>query len=214
MYKKIDLSTWERADVFNYFIKQDRCVMSITCDVDVTDFVAFCKERGLNFYAALVCLVTQVVNRSEHFRLGYDEQGELVVWDQVNPYYTDFLKDTKTFITIITPHSSDFQQFYENVQRDRRHSIENRILRAEITMSNIFGISSVPWISYSSVSFENYDQSTSLTPVITWGKYALKEGRLKLPLSLQMHHAACDGYDMAMFFLDVEHELKEFVEKQ
>lgn len=188
--------------------------MSITSDIDVTDFVAFCKEYGLNFYSSLVCLVTQVVNRSEHFRLGYNEDGELVLWNHISPYYTDFLKDTKEFITIITPYSADFRLFYENIQKDRKYSVDNRVLRAEITTPNIFGISSVPWINYSSVSFENYDQSTSLSPIITWGKYVFKEGKLKLPLSLQMHHAACDGYDMAQFFLDVENELNEFIKRK
>lgn len=214
MYKKIDFSTWERTEVFNYFIKHDRCVMSITNDIDVTDFVAFCKEQRLNFYSILVCLVTKVVNKSEHFRLGYNEEGELVLWNHINPYYTDFLKDTKKFITIITPYSTDIKQFYDNIQKDRKFSVDNRVLRAEITTPNIFGISSIPWISYSSVSLENYDQPTSLSPIITWGKYAIKEGKLKLPLSLQMHHAACDGYDMAQFFLDVEKELNEFIKRR
>ena len=38
-FKKINMETWNRADVFRHFIDDVRCVMSLTVDMDITDFL-------------------------------------------------------------------------------------------------------------------------------------------------------------------------------
>ena len=36
-FHKLNMDTWERADIFRHFIDNMRCVMSMTADIDVTN---------------------------------------------------------------------------------------------------------------------------------------------------------------------------------
>ena len=47
-------------------------------------------------------------------------------------------------------------------------------------------------------------KNTFLFPMVTWGKYYEVNERVKLPLTLQIHHAVADGYHCSLFFEAVE----------
>ena len=44
-YTRIDLTKWERGDLFTYYIENMRIVMSLTADIDVTELLAFTRAR-------------------------------------------------------------------------------------------------------------------------------------------------------------------------
>lgn len=43
------METWNRADVFRHFIDDVRCVMSLTVDMDITDFLCRLHQKITNF---------------------------------------------------------------------------------------------------------------------------------------------------------------------
>ncbi len=45
-FTPVDWNTWERAEVFRHFIRDLRCVMSLTVEVDITDFLRAVKGEG------------------------------------------------------------------------------------------------------------------------------------------------------------------------
>lgn len=66
-------------------------------------------------------------------------------------------------------------------------------------------------VHYQSFDMHIFDSGTYIAPVITWGKYKENEdGRIIMPLSLNIHHAVADGYHLCRFFTDVEDCLKKF----
>lgn len=70
---------------------------------------------------------------------------------------------------------------------------------------NIFDVSCVPWVHYRSLDIHVFDEGTYLAPVITWGKYEDDgAGKMILPLSMQIHHAAADGFHICRFFNEVQ----------
>ena len=203
-YRKIDIDSWERKDKFAYFTTEERCEILLTCDVDVTDLHSMCREKGLNFYTALICVVSRVVNGDCHFRMGLDAEGDPVVYDEVCPCYTDFIPELEDFTTMITEYSPDMKEFYRGITRDRQAHKGKPCAAPENMVDNMFCISAVPWVHYKSLSLHYYNEWAGLAPIIYWGKYDETDGRLQLPVTLQVRHAVCDGYHAAKFFMDIE----------
>ena len=51
---------------------------------------------------------------------------------------------------------------------------------------------------------------SDLAPLFTVGRFYLQDGRRLLPLAMQLHHAACDGYHAAMFLKDLQDWMDDF----
>nr|WP_317413563.1 CatA-like O-acetyltransferase [uncultured Solibaculum sp.] len=45
-FQKLNLEIWERGPVFRHFIDDIRCVMSLTADIDITDFLKVIRQKG------------------------------------------------------------------------------------------------------------------------------------------------------------------------
>ena len=43
------------------------------------------------------------------------------------------------------------------------------------------------------------DARRFLLPIFTFGKYFEQDGKILLPLSIQVHHAVCDGFHLCRF---------------
>ena len=48
------------------------------------------------------------------------------------------------------------------------------------------------------------------SPIINWGKYRDENGRLMMPVTVRLNHAAADGYLIAKVFLLLEKEISAF----
>ena len=212
-YKKIDMNTWERKDKYQYFTTEEKCEISLTCDIDVTELVGFCKQNNIKFYPAMICTVSRVVNCEEHFKMGFNENGELVVFDSVNPCYTDFIPELEDFNTMTVPYSSDMKAFYRSILDELQRNKGIPCPSPENGVPNMFYISSLPWINYSSINLHYFNEFSGLAPLVYWGKYVKKEGKLMIPVTLQARHAVCDGYHVAKFFMDIEKNIPKVMEE-
>ena len=67
-YQKINLSTWDRGELFAFYIEKMRIVMSLTVDVDVAPLAAFVHQNGLKFYPAMIWTVSRVINAHDFIR--------------------------------------------------------------------------------------------------------------------------------------------------
>lgn len=79
-FEKIDMNNWKRKLIFDHFINDVKCVMTLTADVDVTQLLKVCKGKGYKFYPVYIYLVTTIVNRHEEFKMGYDKEGSVGVY--------------------------------------------------------------------------------------------------------------------------------------
>nr|WP_122013439.1 CatA-like O-acetyltransferase [Maliibacterium massiliense] len=211
-FEKIDRTTWQRAEIFAHFIKDVKCVLCINADVDVTGFVMALKGRGMRFYPSFLHVVSAAVNRRAELRMGRDAQGNVGFWQCVWPSYIDFHQQDEQFTRLVTPYDADFFTFYARVTRDLARHDQVRGFALAARPTNVFDVSCLPWIHYRAFDMHVFDEGTYLAPVITWGRYAPDaSGRLQLPLTLQVHHACCDGYHVARFFRDVAEEMEQCI---
>ena len=131
-FRKINMETWNRADVFRHFIDDVRCVMSLTVDMDITDFLCRLHQKNYKFYPAMMWVVSSAVNSRKEFRMGYDEQGNPGIWDYVSPYYTHFHKEDEQFVKLVTEYHSDFQTFYQRFLLDQEKYNDQRCKQADL----------------------------------------------------------------------------------
>lgn len=61
---------------------------------------------------------------------------------------------------------------------------------------NVHNFSSIPWLHYTEINLNLYTDGDFLPPIITVGQAAEQNGRLMLPVTLQIHHSVADGLGM------------------
>ena len=112
---------------------------------------------------------------------------ELGIYDDMHPRYTVFNKGNKNFSGIWSYFSEDYAEFLKSYEADaEKYSKSTRYAPKDGTPVNSFNINV-------------FDEGKFLLPVFTMGKYFERDGKHFPPLSIQVHHAVCDGYHVRMF---------------
>jgi Chloramphenicol O-acetyltransferase len=206
IFNPIDRASWTRKPYFEHYLNRVRCTFSMTADLDIALLRAELKSMGMKLYPALIYMITTVVNRHREFRTCFDSEGRLGAWDRMSPSFTVFHEEDKSFSSIWTPYSEDFQTFYDRyLQETEKYKNAKPLFPDPNEPPNTFPISSIPWVSFTGFNLNVYTGGTYLLPVFTMGKYRVQGDRTLLPMSVQFHHAVCDGYHAGVLF----HELQE-----
>lgn len=155
--------------------------------------------------------VSTVVNQHEEFRTAIDEKGEVGIFSEMMPCYTVFHKDTETFSNIWTEYSSDYDEFLDRYERDMESYGEQEGMMAKPNPpANTFPVSMIPWLSFEGFNLNLQRGYSYLLPIFTFGKYYEENGKFYIPLSIQVHHAVCDGFHTCRFV----NELQEVIDKK
>lgn len=206
MFQKINRSTWKREEYFNHYLSNIPCTYSMTVKLDITQL----HHQKLKLYPTLLYLITTIVNRHEEFRTALNDKGEVGIYKTLSPCYTIFHKETETFSNIWTPYNESYTTFFTDYKKDIQEygSIEHLIAKPNIP-ENTFPVSMIPWCNFDAFNLNLQKGYQYLLPIFTIGKYESINGRFILPLSIQVHHAVCDGFHLSRFI----HELQQAIEK-
>jgi len=205
MFIPIDTLTWERREHFEYYRTMIKCGYSCTINLDITKFIAQLKNKHLKFYPSFIYCVSNIVNNTKEFRMAIDQDGHPGYFDILHPSFTIFHDDTKTFSDMWTEYYQDFGAFYSNIEINlAKYKDVHGIKARDDQPPNFFCISCVPWLSYTAYNTYIPGGEPNLFPIITFGKYIEYNGRYEMPFTLNISHAAADGYHSAKFFNDVQ----------
>ncbi|MCH4238956.1 MAG: CatA-like O-acetyltransferase, family 3 [Oscillospiraceae bacterium] len=215
-YHNIDLDSYYRKGVFRHFSEDCKCSVSMTSRVDVTELYAYSKKTGTKFYINFLYLLTKALNSREDYRMQYLYQSkELIVYDKINPTHYVFHEDTETCTPVYTEYDSDYQIFYKNCEQDIAAAKQSSGYHLDSeNHPNWFDASYVSWLSYDELNIELPDGYLYFMPIINWGRYRQENGRLMLPLTVRMNHAAADGYLVAKVYLLLADEIRRFVSQE
>ena len=192
-YTQVNIESWHRQEHYNFY-RQIQCNFSLTTDIDVTNVVALYKRNNYKFYPVMIYLLTKAVNSSSAFKMAMKE-GELIEWDEVVPTYTIFNPDTETFSSLWTEYDEDLHTFILYYQEDFELYQHHVGLSAKPNLpENHFNISSLPWTTFSGFNLSFPEVKDYFAPIFTMGKFYEKDGKILLPLAIQVHHAVCDGF--------------------
>lgn len=201
----LDMQTWSRRNHFRLFSSFNHPHFSMCVNVDVTAFYPFVKRNGYSLTVSMVYLISRVSNAIPEFR--YRIRGEQVVEHEiVNPGFS-ILIDEDLFTFCAVEHTEDFSEFARRAATSIANVKANPDLANNPEQDDVLYMSPIPWVSFTGFSHPMQLHPGDSIPRFAWGKFFNENGVLKMPLSVQGHHAVMDGIHMGRFYEKMQDHL-------
>ena len=207
--RKIDMENWSRREHYEFFSKMKSPFVGLTAEVDCTNAHRRAKEMGVSFYAYYLYLSVVATNRIEEMKYRIID-GEVYELDKIVAGSTAARKDG-TFAFIYIPTADSFEEFYKAFQKEIdevNHSTGLRLNDDDVKYNHV-RYSVLPWISFTAIMHPTNFISNDAVPRIVFGKYHPVDGRLMMPVSVEVHHGLMDGYHIARYFEEFQSLLNE-----
>ena len=200
----IDRTRWPRRARYEWVQKTGQGPFAVTVPLDVTPLA------GEPLYPALLWLLTQGVNEMEAFRTVATPEG-LGIYDHMDPAYTVFHPQEKTFSVLWTPFHPDYQVFRAAYQRDvAAYGASLEWMPQGVRPENTFDVSMVPWMSFSAVHLAATTERPYLLPIFTLGKWVSQGEARVLPLTVQIHPGVCDPFHVHQLQMQLQKGIAGF----
>ena len=196
MIRDIDMSTWPRREIYDFFSPISNPFYSVTFALDVTNLYRYVKERELSFYYALVYLCTQAVNRVEAF-LYTIEDGKVRIYDKRQPSFTDLEKGSELFRMVFVPCEGSLDEFCRAAKA--KSESQHFFFDPATETNDLIYFSCLPWMDVTGLTNERNLDPDDAIPRIAWGKYIDVNGRKQLHISLEINHRLIDGVHLGRF---------------
>lgn len=202
-YKYVDMDAYKRKAHFEYFNSLAYPYVGVTVNVDITELREAVSRKRLPFFLTVCYCVGRAANEVPEFRQRIQE-GQIVEFGHCRTSHTVALDDG-TYCYCNLESNKPFRDYITYAVREQEKAKEEATIHEDDNLDMIF-ISTVPWISYTSL-IQPVPMPADSNPRITWGKYFRQEGRILLPVSVLCHHALVDGLHIAMFYELLEKEI-------
>jgi chloramphenicol O-acetyltransferase type A len=203
---EVDLSAWRRREHFDLFNTFNHPHFNMCANLELSAFHQHVENNGLSFTVAFVYLIARVANAIPEFR--YRIRSERVFeHETVSPSLTILAGDDLFgFCTI--PYGEDFTGFATRAKALIAQVREHPTLEDEPGRDDLLFMTAIPWVSFTSFTHPMRLHPADSIPRFAWGKYFEDGSGLKIPLSVQGHHALMDGVHMAKFYARMEDDLQ------
>ncbi len=206
--KMVNYTNPHRQKHFDFFEKMSHPHFNVCANVDITFLRKYIKEHHLPFTSSIVYLICKTANSIPSFRHRIRD-GQVVEHDLVHPSFTILIEETDVFSFCYVDYQADYVSFIEETQRRIEKIKKDPTVEDEPGRDDYLFLSSFPWASFTSVMHAMpYDRADSV-PRIVWGKFFQEGDRIKMPLSVQAHHAVVDGHHIGQYFQKIEQYLEE-----
>lgn len=196
--KFIDMENWKRKDHYNYFRQLDYPHFSICGNLDITNFYRHVKGNGLPFFISVLYASTKTANNIKEFR--FRIRGDQVIeHETVHPSFTVMAQE-EIFGFCTSRFTEKFDDFKNNTLKEIEKGKNNVCMEDEPGRDDLLYITSIPWVSFTSITHPIQMNPVDSIPRISWGKYFEENGKIMLPVSVQVHHALVDGIHVGQFF--------------
>lgn len=205
--RQIDIQTWARREHFNRYSTIDYPHFNMCANVDLSAFNSTLKQQGVSFTVALVYVITRAANAVPEFRQRI-RPGMVVEHEIVHPSMT-ILVEGDLFSFCSMNYTEDFSAFEANAAEAIARVKENPTLEEDPGQDNLLFMTAIPWVSFTSFMHPIHLHPIDSVPRFAWGKYFEEGDRLKMPLSVQGHHALMDGLHMGRYYAHVQELLDQ-----
>ena len=195
----LDIASWARREVFEFFRGFDKPYFNICTRVDVSKLVELLRKRGgISVSMAYHYFALRVANEIEPFRYRLRD-GKVFVHDIIHGGTTVFLPN-EAFTLAYFDYVEDFAKFIS----DAGHAIEEArtgdgAFRPRNDDDGRIHFTVLPWISFTSFSHARNWRTEDSIPKIAFGKFAREDQRILLPISVEVHHALMDGFTVGRY---------------
>jgi len=216
MPTSIDLERWPRRNHFRFFSGFDQPHFQVTSLVDVTALDAHIRADGGSRFAAMLHATMWATQAEAALRLRIrwtDDEPEVVLHDVVHPSFTAPVTTSEAdrqwpgcdlpLFGYTTAHFTEhYADFSKRVQLAARRVADDTDVdsQAALDTDDLVYVSSLPWMTFSSLQHAMHTPSRDSTPRITWGRFQAVGARVEVSVSLQAHHGLADGGHVARWF--------------
>jgi len=167
-------------------------------NVDLTMFYPALKQRGISFTVGIIYGITRAANAIPEFR--YRIRGEEVIEHEIVHPSVTILVDNDLFSFCDIDYFEEFSEFAAGATRMIADVKEHPTLNSTPVQDDRLYMTALPWVSFTSFTHPMQLHPADSIPRFAWGKL-FEEGKLlKMPLSVQGHHALMDGIHMARYY--------------
>lgn len=193
----LEIENWNRKQQFRFFKDFDNPFFNVCTEMEINAFYKAVKSEDLSFSIACLFTALKAANETEPLRYRLHDD-KVAIHDQVHAGNT-ILNDDETFNFCYFEYDPNFRTFYEQSQQILKEQDESQqALDPRSDQQNLIHCSTLPWYRFTSFSHaRNYGTSQSI-PKFVFGKYFTDEG-MKLPFSIEVHHALMDGIHVGHF---------------
>ena len=205
-WKTVDMSKDPRRGQFAYFLTLTNPTAGVTVSVDVTDLRRWCGERELGFFLPFCYCAERAANAVSELRRRIRET-EVVEYDWCTSSHILDLPDG-AYCYCALRSDVPFEQFLPAARaaQETARRAPSLELAGEGDGEEYLYFPCLPWLTYTAI-VQPMGIPADSNPRITWGRYALQEGRWRMPVTLLVHHALADGLHIARFYQALDREL-------
>ena len=196
--RQINLETWPRREHFRLYNKFDHPHFGMCANVDLTRFYPYIKRHGISFTIATVYIMAKTANEIPEFRYRI-RPGVVIEHESVHPSTTILVKE-ELFSFCTFTYVENFSLFASQAAKQIARVKANPTLEDGPEKDELLFMTAIPWVSFTSFMHPMHLQPADSVPRFAWGKFYKDGETLKMPLSVQAHHALMDGFHVGQFF--------------
>ena len=204
--RRIDMSKDPRRKQFEYFRTFPNPYASLTVNCDITHLRQTVLENGWPFFLTVLYCAVNAANAVPELRRRI-VNGEVVEYENCISSHTVALPD-ETYCYCEMGCSGPFERYLPRAQAAVEQAKQAKKLEDGEDAARLFFISSIPWVSFTSLCLPVPDPPDSNVR-ITFGRFFAEGDRTLLPVCLTVHHALADGIHMGKFFTGFEQRCRE-----
>jgi len=179
--------------------------LSLCANVEVLAFRQAANERGLSFTVSLVHALSTAANAVPELRQRI-RGDDVVEHDVVHPSVT-VLTQGDLFSFCLVPYSRDLATFDASAAEAIARVQAHPTVEDEPGRDDLLYLTGIPWVSFTALTHPIHLHPPDSIPRIAWGRFFEEHGHLRMPLSIQAHHALVDGLHLARFYQHAQEEL-------
>lgn len=200
----LEMATWPRRELFHFFRPYEQPFFNLCANVDATNLVRLSRSReDLPFFLSYHYLALKAANDVEPFR--YRLRGDRVlVYERIDAG-TTILLEGERFGFCYFRYDDDFARFAaQGTAAVERLRSGDGHLEPSDDRDDLIHCSVLPWVSFTSFAHARRQKEQDSVPKIVFGKVFEDGERVRMPVSVEVHHALMDGVHVGRYFERLE----------
>lgn len=204
----LDLATWPRRELFEFFRDFDKPYFNICTRLDVTNLLRELRNHpGVSLSLTYHYFALKAANEIEQFRYRL-RNGQVLVHDVINGGTTLMLPN-ETFTLVYFDYAETFGEFIGPAQEAVAAMKKDGTFRPRHEDDARIHCTTLPWISFTSFSHARNWRREDSVPKISFGKFTNENERTLMPFSVEVHHALVDGLHVGRYVERIEEMLAQ-----
>jgi chloramphenicol O-acetyltransferase type A len=204
----LDLATWPRRELFEFYRDFDKPYFNVCLRLDVTNLVKELRNHpDISVALTYHYFALKAANEIEQFRYRL-RKGQVLVHEVINGGTTLMLPN-ETFTLVYFDYAETFVEFIGPAQRAVQEMKKDPVFEPRHDDDARIHCTTLPWISFTSFSHARNWRREDSVPKISFGKFTQENSRTLLPFSVEVHHALVDGLHVGRFVTRIEEMLAQ-----